>query len=219
MAKRIKKETQQVLATFDSSTVTDKDTFESTGTIEEKMKFVSIKFENMFSEKNIGVVGKSDEIMQIKYAIATQEHMLMTGEAGTAKSMLANKIFNAIEGSTSFAIHMTNETDDDQLFGPIDINEYRTNAKYVRHIQNTVLDSEYLFLDEIFDASEETLRKLLGVLNERKWIRGSQVVDTPLKTAIATANYTVDTEKTKAVMSCGIIVSPLFNTLSTSVIF
>jgi len=158
------------------------------------------QFNKVFDERNLGLVGVSDELNQLKYAILTKEHFFIEGEPGTAKSMLAYRVFKSFDGAKLFSIHMSKETTDDALFGPVDVKEYKDNGRYIRKIDNSILDADFAFLDEMFDASEDTLRTLLSVLNERRWSRGEQIVNAKLHTAIATANYSNINEKTEAVV-------------------
>jgi len=64
----------------------------------------------------------------------------------------------------------------------------------------SIIEANFVFLDEFFDASDVVLRSLLTVLNERKFINGSEQIDTAVHTAIATANYMRMNEVTEAVL-------------------
>ncbi len=163
-------------------------------------KKVVNQFNKVFDERNLGLVGVKEELNQIKYAILTKEHFLIEGKPGTAKSMMALRIFQSFAGARIFPIHMSKETTDDALFGVIDIKKYKDENTYERVVAGSILDADFAFIDEMFDASEDTLRTLLSVLNERKWQRGNQVVRAKLHTAIATANYSNINEKTQAVV-------------------
>lgn len=163
-------------------------------------KKIVAQFNKVFDERNLGLVGVGEELNQLKYAILTKEHFFIEGEPGTAKSMMASRVFKSFDGAKLFSIHMSKETTDDALFGPVDVKEYKDKGEYVRRVDNSLLDSDFAFFDEMFDASEDTLRTLLSVLNERKWSRGKQIVPAKLHTAIATSNYSNINEKTQAVI-------------------
>ena len=150
---------------------------------------------------NIGetVIGRSDIIRQAIYAILTGEHMLLLSRTGMAKSYLASSIFNIFEGARIFSSQASKDQTPDNYFGPYNIEEFRKGR--IRHnIKGSIIEANLVFLDEFFDASDVVLRSLLSVLNERKFINGSEQIDAVVHTAIATANYMRMNEVTEAVL-------------------
>ena len=126
--------------------------------------------------QNIGetVIGRSDIIMQAIYAILTGEHMLLLSRTGMAKSYLASSIFNIFEGARIFSSQASKDQTPDNYFGPYNIEEFRKGR--IRHnIKGSIIEANLVFLDEFFDASDVVLRSLLSVLNERKFINGSEI--------------------------------------------
>ncbi|HOP28911.1 MAG TPA: AAA family ATPase [Spirochaetota bacterium] len=151
--------------------------------------------------QNIGetVIGRSDIIMQAIYAILTGEHMLLLSRTGMAKSYLASSIFNIFEGARIFSSQASKDQTPDNYFGPYNIEEFRKGR--IRHnIKGSIIEANLVFLDEFFDASDVVLRSLLSVLNERKFINGSEQIDAVVHTAVATANYMRMNEVTEAVL-------------------
>lgn len=153
----------------------------------------------LFDSKILGLVDREREIKQLMYALFTREHMLLMGPPGTAKSQFAMNTFSAIDGGSVFEIHLTKQTTEEYVFGPIDIEELK-KGNVVHNTTNTLLDADFAFIDEFFDASDVLLRSLLGVLNERRWLKGSQKIDAKLHTAILTSNYQRDNEITEAIL-------------------
>jgi MoxR-like ATPase len=151
-----------------------------------------------FTEETIGLVNRTSELKQLKYAILTKEHMLLTGRAGTGKSQFAMRAFEHITGSKLFSIHLTKQTTEEYVFGPLDINEFK-KGKIKHNIEDGILTADFAFIDEFFDASDVLLRSLLGVLNERVWMKAGHV-KAPLHTAVLTSNYTRESEVTDAVL-------------------
>jgi len=150
---------------------------------------------------NVGeiVIGRSEIIRQSIYAILTGEHMLLLSRTGMAKSYLATSIFNIFEGARIFAAQASKDQTPDNYFGPYNIDEFRKGR--IRHnIKGSVIEANLVFLDEFFDASDVVLRSLLSVLNERKFINGSEQIDAAVHTTIATANYMRMNEVTEAVL-------------------
>jgi len=153
----------------------------------------------IFSNKVLGLVDRNREIKQLMYALFTKEHMLMMGPPGTAKSLFAMRAFSAISGAETFQIHLTKQTTEEYVFGPLNIVELK-KGNLVHNTKDFVLTADFAFLDEFFDASDVLLRSLLGVLNERLWLKGSQEVPAKLHTAILTSNYQRESDITQAVL-------------------
>jgi len=159
-----------------------------------------MKIENVFNSKTINLIGRDKEIKQFIYALLTKEHLLLMGPAGTGKSQFANNVFSIIKGSKIFKAHLTKFMSEEYVFGPVDIKKLREKG-IIEHItKDSILDSDFAFLDEFFDASDVLLRTLLGVLNEREWHRGMQHVTAKLHTAIVTSNYQRENEVTQAIL-------------------
>ncbi len=145
------------------------------------------------------VIGRGDIIRQAIYAVLTGEHMLLLSRTGMAKSYLATSIFNIFEGARVFSSQASKDQTPDNYFGPYNIDEFRKGR--IRHnIKGSIIEANLVFLDEFFDASDVVLRSLLSVLNERKFINGSEQIDAAVHTTIATANYMRMNEVTEAVM-------------------
>lgn len=145
------------------------------------------------------VINRSEIVRQAIYAILTGEHMLLLSRTGMAKSFLASSIFNIFEGARVFSSQASKDQTPDNYFGPYNIEEFRRGR--IRHnIKGSIIEANLVFLDEFFDASDVVLRSLLSVLNERKFINGSEQIDAAVHTAIATANYMRMNEVTEAVM-------------------
>ncbi len=145
------------------------------------------------------VIGRRDIVKQAFFAILTGEHMLLLSRTGMAKSYLAQYIFNTFEGARVFSAQASKDQTPDNYFGPYNIEEFKKGR--IRHnIKGSIIESNLVFLDELFDASDVVLRSLLTILNERKFINGSEQIDTAVHTAIATANYMRMNEVTEAVL-------------------
>lgn len=148
---------------------------------------------------NQQIIGRRDIIEQAFYAILTGEHLLLMSRTGMAKSYMANHIFNCFENVRIFATQASKDQTPDNYFGPYNIEEFKKGR--IRHqIRGSIVESNLVFLDEFFDASDIVLRSLLSVLNERKFINGEEHIDAPIHSAIATANYMRLNEVTEAVL-------------------
>ena len=151
---------------------------------------------NRISEK---VIGREEIVRQAIFAILTAEHMLLLSRTGMAKSYLANYIFNTFEGARVFASQASKDQTPDNYFGPYNIDEFK-KGKIRHNIKGSIIEANLVFLDEFFDASDVVLRSLLSVLNERKFVNGSEQIDVAVHSAVATANYMRMNEVTEAVL-------------------
>jgi MoxR-like ATPase len=86
-----------------------------------------------------------------------------------------------------FEYLLTRFTEPNELFGPVDIKEFR-DGRYVRRSENMLPSAEIVFLDEIFKSNSAILNSLLTIINERKFTSGPQVSDVPLISLYAASN-------------------------------
>jgi MoxR-like ATPase len=147
------------------------------------------------------VLGMIEAKDAAQLAIAGGEHLLMVGEPGTAKSLIAKQIFDNFEGNQFFT-QLSKYTDESALFGLPDMKRMKDTGEmlYNEKATNTAFWAEWLFLDEMFDANDVLLRTLLGILNEREFARANQTIKCNLHSCIATSNYTRISSMTKAVV-------------------
>ncbi len=145
------------------------------------------------------LVGFQPLLIQSIYALVTRENLLIFSPAGTGKTLCAGLIFNRISGARVFDTQMSKGTLADELFGSIDTEQLKT-GRIVHHTAGTLVDADFAFIDELFDANDMVLRALLGVFHERVFKKGTQLEMAKLHTGIAAANYLRATDVTEAVL-------------------
>ncbi len=145
------------------------------------------------------VINRTDVIEQIMCALLTREHALIQSRAGAAKSLLAEQIFAMFEGAKIFKVHASKEQQPDTYFGGLDLEELK-HGRLIHNTEGSLVDSEFGFIDEIFDANDYTLRALLTTLNERVLSRGVQHVQAKIHSVIGATNYLRVSEVTGAVL-------------------
>src|SRR5215831_18622071 len=129
---------------------------------------------------------------QLALALLAQEHSLITGPPGTAKSALAHAVLGGIveeDGQPSlFTRQLTEGAVQTDLLGPVDF-KVLTETGRTRHIlEEGMLGHRYAFLDEIFDGRDMLLRAVLNALHERELKQGPSVERGMLETAVLTSN-------------------------------
>lgn len=124
----------------------------------------------------------------MRYAIAMNQHNLTFGAPGTAKTALADAIFNGISGAEIFRTELTAYMTDDAIFGPINGKRYRDEGILENVVAGMLPEANFARLGEFLDANPMLLRTLLGVLHERRVRRGRQILQIPLMSAYCDTN-------------------------------
>ncbi|MFA6971798.1 MAG: AAA family ATPase [Gallionella sp.] len=156
------------------------------------------KFREHFREVEGHFLERADELEQIKFAMLTREHVLLKGKTGTAKSKLGKYSFDYIKDAKTFAIQLSKFMSEEFLFGAIDIKKMKDEGKIEHRTEESIVDCQFAFIDEVFDGNDALLRSLLEVLNERTFTRHTQRLKANLHTAILTSNFVREDEATEA---------------------
>ena len=146
------------------------------------------QFRDYMDQFSTMLVGRDHELMLLRYALVQREHILLFGPPGTSKTQISDLVFAGIEGGTTFAIEMSKFMAEDALFGPYDVKAMREEGTLRHRIEGMMPEAQLVRVGEFLDANEAVLRSMLGVLNERRMIRGVQKYQTPLLTAFADTN-------------------------------
>jgi len=145
------------------------------------------------------VINRAEVVEQALCALLTSEHLLLQSRTGVGKSLLTEQIFSMFQGANLFRVQASKEQQPDTYFGGLDIELLKT-GKIFHNTEGSLVESEFGFIDEIFDANDFTLRALLSLLNERRLIRGVQHVPAKVHTVIAATNYLRVSEVTEAIL-------------------
>jgi len=145
------------------------------------------------------VINREEVIEQAVCALLTGEHILLQSRTGVGKSLLAEQMFSMFEGARIFRVQASKEQQPDTFFGGLDLEQLKT-GRIAHNTSDSLVESEFGFIDEIFDANDFTLRALLSLLNERRLVRGVQNVASPLHSVIAATNYLRVSEVTEALL-------------------
>lgn len=147
-------------------------------------------------------INREEVIRGLMYALLTGHHCLLLGRTGTAKSLLVNQILDALAvgGSRVFRIKASIDDTKDNYFGPIDVLAYRERGVKTRHLENSLLEADYAFIDEIFDTNEQVLRDLMLILSDGVLQEGPVSYKAPLQSVFAACNYLRVNEVTEALL-------------------
>jgi len=141
-------------------------------------------------------VGRDEVIDLIALSLVAGEHLFLHGPPGTAKSALIRSFARAVQGSY-FEYMLTRFTEPNELFGPIDIAKLR-EGKVITVTTGMLPESEFAFLDELFNANSAILSSLLTILNERVFRRGLETHRLPLLSLFSASNHLPEEDALKA---------------------
>lgn len=156
------------------------------GKVAPKAVDVQKKFSAMRADMNASLIERGEEIDVVLTALVSNHHPLLVGDPGTAKSVLGRTVSEWMDDE-QFEYILNKFTDPSELFGPVSIKAYKA-GKYERITENTLVTARIAFLDEFFKGSSAIQNTALGILNERRYKNGTQVIKVPLLMAIAASN-------------------------------
>ncbi len=154
------------------------------------------QFQRIASILNSQFLDKQEIIRLLVISAIAGEHMVLVGPPGTAKSAII-RMFAELVDASYFEYLLTRFTEPNELFGPVDIKEFR-EGRYTRRTEKMIPESEIIFLDEIFKSNSAILNSLLTVINERKFSNGPEVRTVPLISMFAASNEVPNDENLSA---------------------
>lgn len=147
---------------------------------------ISLHFQNIARTLNAHFLDKQEIIRLLNISAIAGEHMVLVGPPGTAKSAIIGMFAQLID-ARYFEYLLTRFTEPNELFGPVDIKEFR-EGRYSRRTGDMLPEAEIVFLDEIFKSNSAILNALLHIINERKFANGPNVMQVPLISLFAASN-------------------------------
>jgi MoxR-like ATPase len=153
------------------------------------------KFTTTRRELAATLIERDDEIDLALTAMIAQEHLLLVGVPGTAKSLLCDTLAGWQDGNL-FSILLTKFSVPEEVFGPISVAGLKADI-YRRIPTGKLPEANLAFIDEIFKASSAILNTLLKILNERTWQNDGSLIHCPLRLCIAASNEWPNSETGK----------------------
>lgn len=133
-----------------------------------------------------GLIGRDQLAELIVLSAVAQEHLLVIGPPGTAKSAVVRRVAQAM-GGRYFEYLLGRFTEPSELFGPVDLKKLREGTVET-DVTGMLPEADVAFLDEVFLGSTAILNTLLSVLNERRFRRGHTQIQCPLRVCVGAAN-------------------------------
>ncbi len=133
-----------------------------------------------------GLIDREQLVDLIALSAIAQEHLLVIGPPGTAKSEAVRRVARTL-GGRYFEYLLGRFTEPSEVFGPIDLRKLKEGVVETQ-TAGMLPEADLAFLDEVFLGSTAILNTLLGLLNERVFRRGHTTVKVPLRVCIAASN-------------------------------
>lgn len=146
------------------------------------------RIQTFFNEIEKRFVERDELIQILKYAMLLQEHVLVWGPPGAAKTAVADVVITNIKGAKFWSSDLSRFTVDTHVFGNFDMLKAQETGQFHHQTEGSLLEANFANLGEFLDANIALLRSLLRVLNEREFLRGPQHLQVPLMTAFANTN-------------------------------
>jgi len=145
------------------------------------------KFALAREELSAALVERDAEIDVVLTALVANEHALLVGPPGSAKSLLLDAVL-AWTGGAKFSVLLTKFTTPDEVVGPVSLAALKDD-RYRRVTTGKLPEADYAFVDEVFQGSSAILNTLLKILNERTYDAGDGVARrVPLKLCVGASN-------------------------------
>jgi len=145
--------------------------------LKRKMEVVLADMEPKFLER--------EELIRLLFlAIFSRHHVFLIGLPGVGKTYLVEALRDVFQDSRYWSLLLDKETSRDQLFGKL---AYE-GTKTIFEEEDTVLGSEFIFLDEMFKASSELLNSLLQIMADRVYSVKGKHKAVPLNTLFGASN-------------------------------
>ncbi len=161
-------------------------------------------YKQLESELNQICLNRSEEIRALILAHVSRTHIVMLGNPGTAKSYLVRKFSEAFpttdSGTTSipfFEIGLNGFTKPEDVFGPIDVNKWKSDSELVYKSENFLPNARIAFVDEL-SRGESVLNSLLTIVNERTFNVNGIATKVPLEMCVSATNFKLNSVEMEA---------------------
>jgi MoxR-like ATPase len=117
----------------------------------------------------------------------SKNHIFLVGEPGVGKTYIINIALRALKEVKYFEYLIMGHTKPEEIFGTMIVND---DGTVFYDTENSILDSHFVMMDEMYKGHSEILNSMLGVTsNERIFhMRGRGTVKVPLLTLFSASN-------------------------------
>lgn len=145
------------------------------------------KIQEIIKQLNVGFYERDTIIKATWAAILARQHILLIGQPGTGKSLVADSICKRIGGMEYFQWLLTRFSTPEEIFGPVSLKGLE-NDEYRRVTTNKLPEAHLSFIDEIWKGGSAILNSLLTAINERVYDNGKSRTSIPLISVVGASN-------------------------------
>jgi MoxR-like ATPase len=149
---------------------------------------INQRIQRIIAEQNEIIMERQELIFGIWVARVAQEHLVMFGPGGTAKSFVARNTFSHIADAVQFETALDETKDPGLVFGPPDIKAMVEQGKSRVVTTGMLPEATDAFIDEIMNANSPTKHSLQPILNERIFHNNGMPHVVPLRWCLAGTN-------------------------------
>lgn len=151
------------------------------------------------AELNTEFLEREDLIEAVILATLIGEHILVVGPPGTAKTATIDAVTERYTGAKSWGILMDRFIGKEDVFGPVDIVEYKATGNWHRKTDGYFPDAHFVKLDEVGKVGGSISNQLLNGMQERR-VTGvnSRPLDIPLISCFGLSNEYLDDPELQA---------------------
>jgi MoxR-like ATPase len=141
----------------------------------------------IISELENKAIEREELIRILILAMFSRTNVFLIGPPGVGKTYILNILINSMPGVKGFEYLIMTHTKPEELFGTSYIDE---NGKMQYDVTNSVLDSNFVFLDEIFKGRSDILNNLLGITHPSRkfFMRGVGEFKVPMVCMFGASN-------------------------------
>ena len=162
------------------------------------MSSLSAPFHNLEADLRTVVLERNEEIHTAMLALIGKQHHFTLGVPGIAKSLLVDQLVKRISDAKYFDLLLMKHSQPDEVFGGPNVKKLAEEGIFERVTTGMLPEADIAMLDEIFKANAAILNACLRAMNERKFNKGTEVIEIPLHTVFAASNELADTEELAA---------------------
>src|SRR3954463_11528686 len=133
------------------------------------------------------LIERDDEIDLVLTGLIAQEHVLLVGQPGTAKSLLLDAVLGWMHG-LKFTVLLTKFSTPEELFGPASVAGLKED-RFRRITTGKLPEADGALIDELFKGRSAVLNTSLSLLTERVFDPGDGVpIRCPLRLCVAASS-------------------------------
>jgi MoxR-like ATPase len=137
---------------------------------------------------NAYLAEREDTVWVTLAALVSQQHSVLVGPPGTAKSLVSEAVMQCIDGGVYVRRLLHKAMTPDELFGGLDLRRFQKEGIVTRVFSGSIVEAHGFFADETFKSNALLLNSLLTALEERIYIDQAGRVELPLRCAFGASN-------------------------------